>query len=102
MNTQTFRMKTNKDLLPLQVEGQSFINYINANNGGRTQVYGYIGQSGSKNHSFDAFYIQHNGENIIVSIDSTCGAQSFKSHLGADLTLDKSNVNCSKCCKKIN
>lgn len=98
----TYRLKTNKDVLPTIKENQSFIDYINSHNGGTTIVYGYIGQGGSKNHSFTAYYIVHNNENIIVSINSFCGAQSFKSNLGVDLTLDKSHVNCTKCCKKSN
>jgi len=99
MNAQNLRVKTKKDVIPTKVEGQSFMQWIEANNGGHLLVYGAIGYTGTKNHSFLAYYININGENVIVNLSSHCGSQSYGSGLATNLQMTKDQVTCQKCLK---
>lgn len=99
MNTQKLRIKNKKDIIPSQIEGQSFMEYIYSNNGGLVEVYGYIGNNGDKIHKFTAYYIVINGENVIVSINSFCGSQTQISGLSYNFELTKEQVTCKKCSK---
>ena len=97
MNTQNLRMKNRKDIIPAKIEGQSFKEYIESNQGGSLIVYGLIGHTGSKIHRFFAHYININGENIIVSLSSYCGSQHYKSGLSSNLKMTKDQITCKKC-----
>ena len=99
MNTTNLRFKNRKDMIPDVIEGQSFIEYIKSNNGGEYIAYGYIGIAGKKTHKFTASYININGENVIISLSSACGSQSYKSGLSSNLEMANDQVTCKKCCK---
>jgi hypothetical protein len=93
------RLRKPNEVVPTYKEGQSFYQFVEEYNGGKVELYGFIGRDGEKIHKFIATYIQYKNENIIVSIQSSCGSQSYKSHLGSDLTLSKEHINCKKCNK---
>lgn len=99
MEKQNFRMKNRKDVIPTKNEGQSYIDWIESNNGGHLIVYGSIGYDGKKTHSFLAYYININGENVIVHLSSYCGSQSYKSGLSCNLQMTKDQITCKKCSK---
>lgn len=84
------------DIIPAKKSDQSLIDYIIENNGNQTEICGAIGQSGTKVHKFDAYYLPVNGENVIVYYSSVCGAETYKSlisgHIGEEIT-------CKKCAK---
>jgi hypothetical protein len=96
---ENLRMKNRKDMIPAKIEGQSFMDWVKSNNGGHLMVYGSIGYDGKKTHRFFAYYININGENVIVSLASHCGSQAYKSGLSANLQMTKEQVTCKKCCK---
>ena len=97
MNTQNFRLKSKKDIIPSIKEGQSWTQWFEENNGNRECVYGCIGYSGTKVHRFVASYININGENIVVSLSSHCGSQSYGSGLGVSFNYSEEQVTCQKC-----
>lgn len=96
-NTTEFRMVNGKDILPKKQEGKNFFQYINDNNGGQFESFGYIGNNGIKIHKFVSYYITLNNEKVVISVDSQCGSQSYKTGVGSDLTLSYHDVNCKKC-----
>ena len=97
MNTQNFRLRNRKDIIPAKIEGQSFVEYLKSNNGGEQIAYGYIGIDGKKIHKFCASYININGENVIISLSSSCGSQSYKSGCASNLEMTREQVTCKKC-----
>ncbi len=97
MNTLNLRLKTKNDILPTQLQNQSWLQWFEENNGDRECVYGSIGYSGTKVHRFVASYIKINGENVIVSLSSLCGSQSYGSGLGLNLNYTEDQVTCQKC-----
>jgi hypothetical protein len=97
MNTKNLRLKTKNDIIPSVKEGQSWYKWFEENNGERQCVYGSIGYSGTKVHRFVASYLIINGENVIVSLSSMCGSQSYGSGLGVNLDYTEEQVTCGKC-----
>ena len=99
MNTLNLRLKTKKDILPTQLNNQSWMQWFEQWGGKNEVVYGTIGHTGTKVHTFVASYLNLNGENIIISLSSLCGSQTWKSGLSLNLTYTQDKVTCKKCCK---
>lgn len=91
----TYRFKKQGEKLPEFAHGnESYNEYIERFDGGSLYISGKIG-FGEKVHLFRASFIKLNGENVIVSANSTCGSQSYKS--GAFALEDRVAVTCKKC-----
>lgn len=94
---ENLRLKTKKDMIPSIKEGQSWAEWFQEQKGNKQIVCGSIGYAGSKIHRMVAEYININGENVIISLSSLCGSQSYKSGLGINLNYSQEHITCKKC-----
>lgn len=100
MNTLNLRLKTKKDILPTQLNNQSWMEWFEQWGGKREVVYGTIGYTGTKVHMFVASYMNLNGENVIISLSSHCGSQCYGSGLAVNFNYTIDQITCKKCTPK--
>jgi hypothetical protein len=69
-------------------------------NGGEIVIAGKVGRNGTKIHGFAADYIILNDVKVVISYNSNCGTETYKS--AVCVVPFGTPVTCEKCLNKIN